>query len=126
GELNKTAYGFELFRQLPTNFGSVGYVDVTQALVKEIETEKIGAGVDGGKGVGSIGDTANFNADHAHLQRSPRRSEERGKGRGGIRSEHEVRADEESVKTGGAKFHEIVMGAQAGFADGDAVIGSAA
>ncbi len=37
-----------------------------------------------------------------------------------------MRADQESVKTGGAELHEIVVGAQTGFADGDAVVGNAA
>src|SRR6266850_156825 len=54
-----------------------------------------------------------------YLQRSQRRTEERGKRGDGIRRKHEMRANEESVKTGGAKLHEIVVGAQAGFADGD-------
>lgn len=37
-----------------------------------------------------------------------------------------MRADEEGVKTGSAQFHEIVVGAQAGFADGNAIVGNAA
>ena len=37
-----------------------------------------------------------------------------------------MRADEESIETGGAKLNEIVVGAQAGLADGDAFVGNAA
>src|SRR5260370_19297377 len=37
-----------------------------------------------------------------------------------------MRADEESVKTGGAKSCEIAVCAQSGFADGDAVVRNAA
>src|SRR5258708_22865722 len=37
-----------------------------------------------------------------------------------------MRADEESVKTGGVKFYEIAVCAQSGFADGDAVVRNAA
>ena len=53
-------------------------------------------------------------------------NEEGGKRRCGIGREHEMRADEESVEACGAKLHEIVMGAQAGFADRDAVVWNAA
>ena len=37
-----------------------------------------------------------------------------------------MRADEKGVETGGAKFDEIVVRAQAGFADGDAMVRDAA
>src|SRR5260370_36132870 len=53
------------------------------------------------------------------------RNKQRGKGGGRIGSEHKMRANEESVKTGGAKLDEIGVRAQAGFADGDALVGNA-
>ncbi len=66
---------------------------MTGAFRVEIETEEIGAGIDGGEGVGSVRDAADFDADHGCLERSRRRNKERGKRRGGIGSEHEMRAD---------------------------------
>jgi len=57
----------------------------------------------------------------------PRRSDEKsGKGRAGIGRKHEMRADEEGIEARGTKLHEVVVGAQAGFADGDAAVGNAA
>src|SRR5256885_2084935 len=61
-----------------------------------------------------------------YLQCSQRRTAERGKRGGGIRRKHEMSADEEGVEPGGLKLHEIVVRAQAGFADGDAIVGDPA
>src|SRR5260370_16387636 len=52
------------------------------------------------------------------------RNKRRGKGGGRIGGEHKMRANEESVKTGGAELDEIGVRAQAGFADGDALVGN--
>ena len=41
----------------------------------------------------------------------------------GSGAEHEVFADEEGIEAGGAEFLQIVVGAQSGFADSEAVIG---
>src|SRR5207249_8141102 len=41
---------------------------------------------------------------------------------GGVGRKHQMRANEKGVETGGAKFDEILVRAQAGFADGDAMV----
>src|SRR5260370_14114540 len=53
------------------------------------------------------------------------RNKQGGKGGGRMGGEHKMRANEESVKTGGAELDEIGVRAQAGFADGDAFVGNA-
>ncbi len=49
-------------------------------------------------------------------------SEELREGGCGIRREHEVLADEEGIEAGDAEPLQVVVGAQAGLADGDAIV----
>ena len=52
------------------------------------------------------------------------RGEELGEGEGGVGGLHELFADEEGVEACGAEFDEVGVGAEAGFADGDTIIGN--
>src|SRR5712692_1464246 len=105
--VNEDTHSFHFLRKLRANFCSLRFADPAGAFRVEIETEEIGAGVDGGESVGGVGDAADFDADHGYLRRSRRRNKERRKRRGGIGSEHEVRANQKSVKTSAAKLREI-------------------
>src|SRR5579864_251524 len=54
-----------------------------------------------------------------------RGAEEFGKRGSGIGSEHQVFTDEKSIEAGRAKFLEVGMRTQPGFADSDTIIGNA-
>jgi len=43
-------------------------------------------------------------------------------GGGGVGGEHEVLANEEGVEADGAELPQVLVGAQAGFADGEAIV----
>src|SRR5260370_34983102 len=79
--VDENSHGFDLFRKLPANLCGFGFGDMTGTFRVEIETKEIGAAIDGSESVGRIGDTANFNADRGHLQRSRRSNKESGNGR---------------------------------------------
>ncbi len=68
-------------------------------------------------------DAADFDARSGHLASLWLRAKEFGEGGGGIGREHQAGADEEGVETRGAQFCQFGGGADAGFADGDAVVG---
>ena len=55
---------FELFRKVRANLCGFGFGDMTWAFRVKIETKEIGTRIDGGEGVGRIGDAADFDADH--------------------------------------------------------------
>src|ERR1700688_2006819 len=116
---------FDFLRQFRADLRGVGGGNAAQTFFVEIEAEGVGAGVGSGFGVGEIGDAANFDANHTGLALR-RRAEKIGERGRGIAREHEMFPDEESVEAGGAQAQQIVVRAQAGFANRDTMFGDAA
>ncbi len=54
-----------------------------------------------------------------------RYSKQSGESQSGFWSKHELLADEEGIEAGGAKFLQFIVGAEAGFAYGDATFWNA-
>src|ERR1700687_2459393 len=124
--VDEDSHRFNLFGELRPNFCCFGFGDGARTFLVEIEPQEICAGIDGGQGVGGSGDTAEFDKDHGALFRFRRNTEKSGEGGGRIPRKHEMLADEEGIEAGGAQFDEIIVGAQSGFADGNAILGDAA
>src|ERR1700687_1789592 len=62
--VDKNADGFHLFWELRPNFQGVRFRDEAGTLLIEIESQEICACVDGSRGVGCVGDTADLDTDH--------------------------------------------------------------
>jgi len=123
--VHKKPDGLDARREFRAYCGSFNRGNAAKAFLVEIEAEHVGACVAGGYSVRPIGDAADFDEDHGRLHRklgAAQKSSESGRG---IGREHETFADQESIEAGFLKFGEIVVRAEAGFADGDAGVGNA-
>src|SRR5579859_265791 len=112
-------------RKLRAHRGRFNSGNTSETLLVEIEAQHVGARVAGGLGVRPIGDATDLDEDHGGLYRERGAAEESSKGDRGIGRKHETLADEKGVEASVAESGKIVVGAQPGFADGDAGVGNA-
>ena len=122
--VNEDADGGDERRKAIDEFGGGSRGDRARTLRIEIQADGVGAELDGELGVFELGDAADFDADHGRLCLRRRGVQKYAKRDARIGGEHEVFADEKSIEASGVEIFQIVVRAQAGFGDSNAIVGN--